>query len=95
VIPEWIAVEHYRLHLVENWPPSAHRDATLAAIHSSLASLDRNWRSAARQNCPTCMSEPPNVQVFPDGARVGPKRDDTPYTRVQRTRTPGTGTSGA
>ena len=91
MISEWIAIEHYRLHLVENWPHSAHKEATLAAIHSTLAGLDRNWRVTARQTCMMCLHEAGNVQVFPDGARVGPKKDDTPHTRAARVRTAGGG----
>jgi hypothetical protein len=36
---QWIASEHHRLHTVEAWPDSPHKDATLRAIHSTLASL--------------------------------------------------------
>jgi len=32
-------MEHYRLHTVESWPESAFKQATLAAINCSLASL--------------------------------------------------------
>ncbi|HLX43267.1 MAG TPA: hypothetical protein VKR43_07525 [Bryobacteraceae bacterium] len=91
MISEWIAIEHYRLHLVENWPHSAHREATLAAIYSTLSGLDRNWRSTARHTCMVCLNESGNVQVFPDSARVGPKKDDTPHIRSARVRTAGSG----
>jgi hypothetical protein len=37
--PRWIAVEHYRLHTVEEWPDGPYKEATLAAIHSALAGL--------------------------------------------------------
>jgi len=36
---QWVAMERYRLDVVRQWPPSARRDATLAAIYSTLASL--------------------------------------------------------
>lgn len=36
---QWIQMEHYRLHSVENWPDGAYKRATLAAIHSTLRSL--------------------------------------------------------
>ena len=39
---DWIATEHTRLHLAEEWPNSAYKQATLAAIRSTLASLERN-----------------------------------------------------
>jgi len=36
---EWIAAEHHRLHLIEEWPEGRHKEVALAAIHSSLRSL--------------------------------------------------------
>ena len=36
---QWIASEHHRLHTVEGWPESPYKEATLRAIHSSLARL--------------------------------------------------------
>jgi hypothetical protein len=39
---EWFATEHYRLHSVEEWPDSPHKEAALYAIRSSLDSLTRN-----------------------------------------------------
>jgi hypothetical protein len=39
VMPEWIAMEHYRLDIVEQWPDGPYKTATLDAIHSSLAGL--------------------------------------------------------
>ncbi len=37
----WASMERYRLDVVSTWPPSPYKDATLAAIHSALASLER------------------------------------------------------
>ena len=37
----WLAMEHYRLHVVENWPDRPAKDAALAAIQSTMASLLR------------------------------------------------------
>jgi hypothetical protein len=39
---EWIRTEHQRLHIVEEWPASTHKDAVITAIHSTLASLLRD-----------------------------------------------------
>ena len=36
---EWIQMEHYRFHYVEDWAESAYKRAILAAIRSSLRSL--------------------------------------------------------
>ena len=39
---EWVAAEHHRLHVVEEWPESPHKKVALAAIQSSLYSLLQN-----------------------------------------------------
>jgi hypothetical protein len=36
---QWLAMEHYRLHQVEQWPESRKKCATLAAIRSTMGSL--------------------------------------------------------
>jgi len=36
---QWLAMEHYRLHAVEEWPDSARKEAVLAAIHLKIESL--------------------------------------------------------
>ncbi len=39
MVSQWIAMEHYRMHLVEGWPESDLKLATLASIRASIASL--------------------------------------------------------
>ena len=39
-LEQWINVEHYRLHCVERWPQSDYKEAVLAAIHSTLKTLE-------------------------------------------------------
>jgi len=39
-LEQWIKVEHYRLHCVEQWPESDYKEAVLAAIRSTLKSLE-------------------------------------------------------
>jgi len=46
MISDWIAMEHHRLHLIEKWPDSPRKEANLAAIRSTLASLSRETLSA-------------------------------------------------
>jgi hypothetical protein len=43
MLKQWMAMENYRLHAVEQWPNTDYKRATLAAIRSAIASL-----SAAR-----------------------------------------------
>jgi hypothetical protein len=39
MLEQWVSVEHNRLHCVERWPESPHKQAVLAAIHSALQGL--------------------------------------------------------
>lgn len=66
---EWIAMEHHRLHLVEEWPDSPHKAAALAAIHSTLEGLLRTQRPGAPVlMCEICLSrvKPAAVVQFPE-----------------------------
>ena len=65
---QWIAAEHYRLHTVEEWPDSPHKDATLRAIYSSIASLGQDPSiNAEFPGCEVCLSRRrvPSVVRFP------------------------------
>jgi len=53
---EWLAVEHYRLHVVEEWPDGPHKHAALAAIHSSLKSLTSRHPEMGDPYCEICSS---------------------------------------
>jgi hypothetical protein len=54
-VNQWIAMEHYRLHTVEEWPASPYKDATLAAIYSSLEGLSRYVpHGGSPHSCETC-----------------------------------------
>ena len=53
---EWLAVEHYRLHVVEEWPDGPHKHAALAAIRSSLASLTKRHPEMGDPYCEICSS---------------------------------------
>ncbi len=52
MIFEWIAMEHHRLHLVQEWPEGPHKEAALAAIDSTLRGLLRTQRPGVI--LPTC-----------------------------------------
>jgi len=70
---QWIAVEHYRLHTIEEWPDSPYKEATLAAIHAALTSLASDPRAgapvAACNICRTRRRVSP-VLGFPDRWRM-------------------------
>jgi hypothetical protein len=36
---EWLAVEHYRIHLMELWPDGPRKEAGLAAARSALEGI--------------------------------------------------------
>jgi len=50
---QWIKMEHYRLHSAERWSGSDYKDAVLAAIHSTLNTLEA--ASLAAVEHPRCM----------------------------------------
>jgi hypothetical protein len=50
---EWIAMEHYRMHIVEGWPDSPRKASTLAAIQSALGALVNDHR---QPECHICRS---------------------------------------
>ncbi len=37
---QWIAMEHYRMHLIEMWPDGPRKDVGLAAVRSALDALE-------------------------------------------------------
>ena len=54
---EWIATEHHRLHIVEEWPEGRHKEVALAAIQSSLHSLLQNHKpDGPLATCDICVS---------------------------------------
>lgn len=42
MLNNWLAMEHYRLHVVEQWPDGPRKQAAIAAVRSSLRSLLAN-----------------------------------------------------
>lgn len=53
---QWIAIEHYRMHSVEEWPDSPRKAAVLAGIRSSIDSLVRATRGKAVHDCEICLA---------------------------------------
>jgi hypothetical protein len=52
-LEQWIKVEHYRLDCAERWPESDYKEAVLAAIHSTLKTLEPTPLEPVEQ--PRCM----------------------------------------
>ena len=54
---EWVAAEHHRLHVVEEWPEGPHKEVALSAIQSSLHSLLQNHQTdGPLATCEICLS---------------------------------------
>jgi hypothetical protein len=53
----WLTMEHYRLHCVERWPYSPHKQAVIVAIHSALESLRAGSPAPLQElECSICTS---------------------------------------
>jgi hypothetical protein len=51
----WLASEHSRIHLIEQWPDGPRKEAALAAARSALDSLLRSSRSDGSEfRCAVC-----------------------------------------
>jgi hypothetical protein len=82
MLSQWIAAEHYRLHVVECWPDGPRKEATLAAIYSTLASLGRDSNPASTE-CVVCSARRAAIVEFPNALRMGPaKADPTRFARA-------------
>ena len=54
---EWVAAEHYRLHVIEEWPEGPRKAVALSAIQSSLQSLLQNHcPDGPLATCEICLS---------------------------------------
>lgn len=62
---QWLKTEHDRLHIVEQWPDSPRKSATLLAIRSSLANLVRIARSDVQPLCETCTCRQGSTGMVP------------------------------
>ncbi len=55
-IAQWMKVEHYRLHCVEQWPESPYKHALLAGIRSALEGLKASLAPIEPERCAVCAS---------------------------------------
>jgi len=72
---QWIKVEHYRLHCVERWDDSPHKQAALAGIRSALERLMAASPSLADSlPCMVCASRRREAVVlqFPSRSQAAP-----------------------
>ena len=55
---EWLATEHYRLHVIETWPNGPRKETALAAARSALGSLLRTTPiNGAEFRCAICVGQ--------------------------------------
>jgi hypothetical protein len=73
-LEQWIRVEHYRLHCAERWADGDYKEAVLAAIHSSMKTLESARITPVGESlCMACTSrQGPPVLQLPSRARVLP-----------------------
>jgi hypothetical protein len=72
---QWIKVEHYRLHSVQRWADSPHKQAVLAGIRSALERLQAALPvPAGSLPCMVCASRRREAVVlqFPSGSQAAP-----------------------
>jgi uncharacterized protein YecE (DUF72 family) len=56
-LEQWIRVEHYRLHCAERWADSDYKEAVLAAIHSTIKTLEAACETPVGESlCMVCTS---------------------------------------
>jgi hypothetical protein len=66
---DWLAMEHYRLHVIEHWPEGPVKAARLAAVRATIESLARTAPSNEPEfECATCVTarHKPKLLRFPD-----------------------------
>ena len=55
MVTESLAMEHHRLHVIEQWPDGPEKRARLEAVRSAIAALDRlESRDAGEWACIVC-----------------------------------------
>jgi len=66
----WLAVEHYRIHVMELWPDGPRKDAGLVAARSALERLARSMPKGSSFACATCASTRQTVTSSPCAPQV-------------------------
>jgi len=74
---EWIAAEHYRIHVMELWPDGPRKHAGLAAALSTLHSLESAKSWGASFQCAVC-SASRNATPLPSIPRLGERDSPGP-----------------
>ena len=77
-LEQWIKIEHYRLHCAQDWPDSGYKEAVLAAINSTLKTLEATSLAAVEQpRCMLCASRQSAAEVL-----ELPSKSQSPIARI-------------
>ena len=71
-LTQWLRMEHYRLHCVEQWPEGPHKQTVLAGIHCALQSLQSESQPPIEPSpCMVCASRRAGLAVmeFPSASQ--------------------------
>jgi hypothetical protein len=61
---QWMAMEHYRLHAVQEWPDTGHKRITLVAIRSTMERLSMQTNTGDAFTCSICASRNAALRVI-------------------------------
>ena len=75
---QWLSWEQYRLNIVEEWPDGPYKDATLAAIHSTI--------ERALQNSPAPAEVPGSIIILNHGRSGTPQVHSEIESRQRHTK---------
>jgi hypothetical protein len=64
---QYLALEHYRLHVIEQWPNGPRKKASLAAARSTVESLNRIHCQGTLFECITCARKDVDADQCPPG----------------------------
>jgi hypothetical protein len=67
---EWIAFEHYRIHVIEQWPDGPKKQAGLASARSVLERMVRIMPDGSPFACAICASGRQAVTEMPGNAVI-------------------------
>jgi len=62
---QWLAFEHYRIHVMELWADGPRKEAGLSAARSALDKLNRTISKEPSFRCAVCASKPQSVIAMP------------------------------
>ena len=74
---EWLAMEHYRIHLMEEWPDGPRKDAGLAAAYAALEALENSAPVASTFVCEVCAKRRELEKIVPYPGRTQTDHPDS------------------